>query len=177
MLRGINVSGKKMIKMDALRNMYSGIGFKNVQTYIQSGNVVFQEKIAKVQDLEKKISNEIMKTFGFEVPVLVQGLAEIKEIVRNNPFVRERKEEEKCLHVTFLSSVPLKENIEKINRSLYFPDEFIWKGKAVLLYCPGGYGKTKLTNTFFENRLKVTATTRNWKTCNELVSMADSLAV
>ena len=175
-LRGINVSGHKLIKMDALRKLFDGMGFKNTKTYIQSGNVVFQGKQVKGQDLEKKIASGILKEFGFEVPILVKEVGELEVVLKNNPFINKRKEDVTKLHVTFLSAEPEKANTDKIKDGNYATDEFIVIGKAIYLFCPNGYGNTKLSNTFFENKLKVTATTRNWKTINELVAMAVELA-
>jgi uncharacterized protein (DUF1697 family) len=171
-LRGINVSGHKLIKMDALRKLFDDMGFKNTKTYIQSGNVVFQIKETKPKDLEKKIASSILKEFGFEVPVLVKEADELEVVLKNNPFINKRKEDVTKLHVTFLSDESEKALIDKIKEGAYASDEFIIAGKTVYLFCPKGYGNTKLSNTFFENKLKVTATTRNWKTINELVSMA-----
>ena len=175
-LRGINVSGHKLIKMDALRTLFEEMGFKNIRTYIQSGNVVFQSKKAKLQDLEKKIARGILETFGFEVPVLVKEADELIAVLKNNVFINKRKEDITKLHVTFLSAEPEQAAIAKIKEGNYAADEFIVQGKHVYLFCPDGYGNTKLSNTFFENKLKVTATTRNWKTLCELVDMAESHA-
>jgi uncharacterized protein (DUF1697 family) len=169
-LRGINVSGHKMIKMEVLRKLYEELKFKNVKTYIQSGNVIFQTNKANTKDLEKKIAKKIKEVFSFEVPVLVKELDELIKVLKNNPFANKRKEDVKALYVTFLSEEPEKINIDKINGQ-YAPDEFILSGKVVYLFCPKGYGNTKLNNTFFENKLKVVATTRNWNTVNELVRM------
>jgi uncharacterized protein (DUF1697 family) len=173
-LRGINVSGHKMIKMDALRKMYEELGFKNVKTYIQSGNVVFQYKKAKPEDLEKKIAKQIRTDFSFEVPVMVKEVNEIEDVIKNSPFVK-RKEDVTKLHVTFLSGEPEAVHINKIKEGNYGVDEYILKGNAIYLFCPGGYGNTKLNNNFFENKLKVVATTRNWKTVNELVNIAKEI--
>src|ERR1700740_4410 len=113
-LRGINVSGHKLIKMDALRKLFDNMGFKNTKTYIQSGNVVFQDKQAKIQDLEKKIAGSILKEFGFEVPVLVKEADELEAVLKNNPFINKQKEDVTKLHVTFLSAEAEKNHIEKI---------------------------------------------------------------
>jgi len=174
-LRGINVSGHKMIKMDALRKMYSDLGFKNVQTYIQSGNVVFQDKIIDSKKLEKKIAKKILEQFSFEVPIIVIELGELKTIVKNNPFGNDTSKDISYMHVTFLSAIPDKPNVDKIKEGKYGADEFILISNAIYLYCPNGYGISKLNNNFIESKLKVMATTRNWRTTNELLNMAESL--
>ena len=172
-LRGINVSGQKMIKMDALKLMFESMKFKNVKTYIQSGNVVFQDKENDTDALAKKIQIQIQKQFGFEVPVMVKGEEELENVITNNPFFKRKDIDITKLHVTFLSSVPNQTGIDKIKDGNYSDDEYIIVDKAVYLYCPNGYGNTKLNNNFLENKLKVTATTRNWKTVNELFRMVN----
>jgi uncharacterized protein (DUF1697 family) len=122
--------------------------------------------------LEKKITEKILKEFGFDVPVIVKDLDDLKTVLQNNPFVKKGNEDITKLHVTFLSHEPESENIAKITNGKYLPDEFVMKGKTIYLFCPNGYGKTKLTNTFFENKLRCNATTRNWKTINELFNIA-----
>ena len=174
-LRGINVSGHKLVKMEALRTLMEDLKFKNIRTYIQSGNIVFQDKKTSVSTLEKKIATKIKESFDFEVPVMVKEEKEFIDVLNHNPFLTKRKEDITKLHVTFLSEFPDNEYVEKIKESVFSPDEFIIKEKNVYLFCPNGYGNTKLTNTFFENKLKVTATTRNWKTVTELVNIASQL--
>ncbi len=169
-LRGINVSGHKMIKMPQLVTLFESLHFKNVMTYIQSGNVVFQDNSSDIKRLEKKIEEKIAEQFGFEVPVMVKEKNELISVIENNPFVNTRAVDLSKLHVTFLSQNPEQSNINKIEPDKYKPDEFVISGAAIYLFCPGGYGNTKLNNNFFESKLKVTATTRNWKTVNELVN-------
>ncbi|MCX6303941.1 MAG: DUF1697 domain-containing protein [Bacteroidetes bacterium] len=171
-LRGINVSGHKLIKMKSLQEMFDGLGLLNARTYIQSGNVVFGSNFAGHGELEKIIGGEILKCFGFEVPVIVIGGGELKTISANNPFINPRGEDEAKLHVTFLSAEPDRTLVETIAKDAYSPDEYCVIGKAVYLFCPQGYGNTKLSNTFFEKKLKVSATTRNWKTILELVKLS-----
>lgn len=174
-LRGINVSGHRLIKMDVLRHLYADLGFTNVQTYIQSGNVVFQNKETRLQDLEKKIAKKIFEQFGFEVPVLVKEIDELKKIIKNNPFIGDKTKDTSYLHLTFISAQPEKTNFDKIKEVQYQPEEFELLDKTIYLYCPNGYGNSKLTNSFFESKLKVVATTRNWKTTNELLNIAKKL--
>ncbi|OFX24347.1 MAG: hypothetical protein A2041_09765 [Bacteroidetes bacterium GWA2_31_9b] len=176
-LRGINVSGQKLIKMDALRQMYSDLGFKNIHSYIQSGNIIFQAQKIKHEYLEKKITEKIVADFGFNVPVIVMEFDYLSMVLKNNPFVVERTEDITKLYVTFLSHEPVQANIDKINIGQFLPDEFILKGKTIYLFCPNGYGKTKLTNSFFENKFKVVATTRNWNTINELYKISEKVSI
>jgi len=174
LLRGINVSGHKPVKMDSLSKMMQDLNFKKVKTYIQSGNVVFETDEENTYKLEKRISDRILKIFGFVVPVLVLDLDEMLEINKNNPFIQKRKEDTSKLYVTFLSAAPSPSVVAEINKINYKPDEFVFKGRAVYLFCPGSYGNTKLNNNFFENKLKLPATTRNWKTIGALISLHES---
>lgn len=167
LLREINVSGQKLIKMTDLKKLFEVQGFQDVQTYIQSGNVIFSSKEKSTSKLENIISTAIQKKFGFDVGVLVITPDNINYVLNNNPFIKKKNEIDK-LYVTFLSEQPSEESIKKLNSIDYSPEEYIIKGKLVYLYVPNGYGKTKLNNNLFENKLKVEATTRNWKTINKL---------
>lgn len=193
-LRGINVSGHKLIKMDALRRSYESLGFHNVVTYLQSGNIIFSAKKTVTDDaageeavtektapeetvaveLAHAISRQIEKDFGFDVPVIVLSANQLNEVIENNPFAEDSTKDKTFLHVTFLSSLPGNVNIHALEKKKQGDEEVSLVGNAVYLYCPHGYGKTKLTNNFLEAKLKVTATTRNWKTTNELSRVAQS---
>lgn len=168
-LRGINVSGKNKIKMDELKAMYESLGFTNITTYIQSGNVVFESQPAN--NISTLIEQKIKETFQFDVPVIIRKKSEINTISSKNSFLKEKGIELDKLHVTYLAEAPLEENITKIATYNFEPDRFIIVKQEVFVYCPNGYGKTKLNNTFFENKLKVKATTRNWKTTNKLTNI------
>jgi uncharacterized protein (DUF1697 family) len=172
MLRGINVGGHKKIKMDTLKQLYVELGYTNVQTYIQSGNVIFQAQGIDAVIFAKSIAKQILEVTGLEVPVLVLKLDEMKQIVENNPFTLDSSKNTASFHVTFLSAIPDTTSVEKLKSTDFGADHFELLDKAIYVYCPTGYGNTKLTNTFFENKLKVTATSRNWKTVNELVRLA-----
>ena len=113
-----------------------------------------------------------MDTFGFDVKVLVIDKDEIEKAIDGNDFVNKRKEDITKMHITFLSEEPIKANIDKLKDWTHLDDEFIIKGRIVYLFCPKGYGVSKLSNNFFESKLKVDATTRNWRTVNELLNMA-----
>lgn len=158
--------------MVELKALYEKSGFKNVITYIQSGNVVFSADKKELNSLPDKISQLIFKKYGFTVPVIIRTVDEMQSIINENPLLKIKGIEIERLHVTFLSEHPDKDNLEKIKGYQYLPDQYTIPGKEVYLYCPNGYGISKLSNTFFENKLKVTATTRNWRTVNELLRIA-----
>jgi uncharacterized protein (DUF1697 family) len=172
-LRGINVSGHNIIKMKDLQAMFAGIGFKNVATYIQSGNVVFESKPAANSQLAGRISTEISASFAYSVPVIVITAVELKTVAGNNPFIIQRSEDESKLHVTFLAGEPGTELKNSIHRDEYIPEKFSFGHHAVYLFCPNGYGNARLNNNFFEKRLKVQATTRNWKTILALAALTE----
>jgi uncharacterized protein (DUF1697 family) len=174
-LRGINVSGHNKMPMKELKTVLEGLSFENITTYIQSGNVIFTSPEKNEGKLITKIQAVIAEKFGFKVPVVIRTDKEFAAALNNNPFLKEKDIDAEKLHITFLADKPAKENIEKANTYNYEPDRFIISGREVYVYCPNGYGNTKINNTFFENKLKVTATTRNLKTVKELVRMAESL--
>jgi uncharacterized protein (DUF1697 family) len=172
LLRGINVSGQKLIKMDALKTMYQQLDFQNAETYLQSGNVIFRDDQSDPTDLAATISSKIQEQFGFDVPVIVLKVDDLKEIIEANPFKDDLRMDRQFLHVTFLDSDPKNIDFELIESKKSPGEEIVLIKKAVYLYCPHGYGRTKLTNNFLETKLRVGATTRNWKTVNELLKIA-----
>ena len=175
-LRGINVGGQRKILMTDLRVLYEQLNFKDVITYIQSGNVIFKtETNASSQDLAKKIEKSISEKFNLNVPVIIRTVKEIESLILSNPFLADRSINIEKLHVTFLKETPKKFGLEKIQNFNYPPDKFIIKGENVFLNCPVNYGRTKLSNKFFEDNLGVSATTRNWKTVRKLFEMANDI--
>ena len=173
LLRGVNVSGQKMMKMPDVKALYEELEFKDVITYIQSGNIIFKagKKISE-QDLSKKIAERIRRKYGFDVPVTIRTLAEMKKTISLNPFLKKKEIDRERLYVTFLEEKPTKEGQKKLEEFDPSPDKFIIVGREVYLHCPNGYGNSKISNNFFESKLKITATTRNWKTVNTLVDLA-----
>jgi uncharacterized protein (DUF1697 family) len=169
-LRGINVGGKNKIPMADLKSVLAKEGLEKIQTYIQSGNVVFQEEEINPAKLAERIGSLIHNNWGYLVPVIVLTAQQLSEILSANPFTANK--EIALLHITFLDEVPEMHLIENMSRILDAPNEFQIGSKAVYLYCPHGYSKSKLTNNFIEKKLKVTATTRNLKTSLVLQEMA-----
>ncbi|MCB9034740.1 MAG: DUF1697 domain-containing protein [Chitinophagales bacterium] len=170
-LRGINVSGHRIIKMDALKKMCADLKFENIKTYIQSGNIVFQANEKTTQAISEILKTNIEKIFGFDVPVITLTQTELEKIVNSNPFLNDKSKDLAFFHITFLSEKPKTEYTELLKQINLKNDQFKIIDKALYLYCPDSYSNSKLTNSFIESKLKVTATTRNWKTVNQLLKM------
>lgn len=172
MLRGINVSGQKLIKMNALKNLYESLGFEEIDTYVQSGNVVFKSVERDTALLALVLSDKIKEVYGFDVDVIVKTMDEYQLIVDQNPLVNDSDKDLSSMYVTFLSSIPEKVDLKALESKRQGDEVVEFFNEVIYLYCPGGYGKTKLTNNFFESKLKVVATTRNWKTVSALLEIA-----
>jgi uncharacterized protein (DUF1697 family) len=172
-LRGINVGGQKKIRMEDLKSLYEELRFREVTTYIQSGNVIFKTSInLSIPEISEKIEKAIGRKYNFHVPVIIRTIEEMNHILSSNPFLKGKGIDMEKLHVTFLGKEPDPIQVEQTLKFDFPIDRFQIIGKEVYLYCPGGYGNTKLSNTFFENKLKVQATTRNWKTVGRLTELA-----
>jgi uncharacterized protein (DUF1697 family) len=172
LLRGINVSGQKKIRMEELRHVYEALHLANVQTYVQSGNVVFDTEDGDAAVLAGRIEAQIEQTFGFSVPVLLRQVADFSFILHNNPFLNDRNVDSDHLYLTFLAAAPPAQLVGQL-KAPGDGDEFVLVGREIFVFCPNGYGRTKLNNNFFEKKLKLYATTRNWKTVNALYEMAN----
>lgn len=181
LLRGINVSGQKKVNMKELKSLYESINLEQVTTYIQSGNVVFKSTEYSEDELSAIIEKAISNHFGFEVPVLV-----LPEILLNNaltqlPFENISVDEQGSQVIfSFLSGIINTDNIALLNNYLTTGEELaslvnskeLISADVIYLHCPNGYGKTKLSNTFLEKKLDVTATSRNLKTVVKLCELA-----
>ena len=173
LLRGINVSGQKTVRMPELKTLYESLGFSHVATYLQSGNVVFDCAFPEASTAAASIEKAIEGRFGFKVSVLIRSGDDFGRIIDGNPFLTQRNEDPERLYVTFLSDSPPAGALKSLETPIDTTDEYFLSGKEVYLFCPDGYGRTKLSNSFFERKLKVAATTRNWKTVNALRTMCE----
>jgi len=154
--------------MAELRTLLSSLGFTEVQTYIQSGNIVFKAATQDQEQLGNLIADAIKKQYDYEVPVLVKTIAQWKTTIANNPFTEADISKQ---GVTFLASIPEATTIEIDSKD----DRFNIINSEIYLDCPSGFGRTKLTNNFFEKKLKTQATTRNWKTIYKLLQLAEAM--
>ncbi|WP_405606985.1 DUF1697 domain-containing protein [Polaribacter sp. Asnod1-A03] len=165
LLRGINVSGKNKIPMATLRDLLNDLQFKNVQTYIQSGNIIL-ESDKKKEVISKEITTSIKTKFGFEIPVFVKTIPEWEKALNNYPFSIEN---EKIVAFCFLDKSAKETRIDIKNIG---EDQYKIENDVVYLNCISGFGKTKLTNNVIEKKLNVIATTRNFKTTKKLLELA-----
>ena len=167
LLRGINVSGKNKLPMESLREMFHNLGYQNVKTYIQSGNIIVTSAESK-KTICQKIENEINIAFGYNVPVIAKTISEWKQAIENYPFPTENP---KIAAFVFLNQTTSETEIEtnNINDDAYKIDNDI-----VYIYCPSTFAKTKLSNNFFERKLHVKATTRNYNTTLTLLKLAST---
>lgn len=173
LLRGINVSGKNKIKMVELKQLFSDIGFSEITTYIQSGNVIFSSEELNTSKLENKLVTEIRNKFGHSIKVLVLKKKELETAFKSNPFINKTDFDFKKTCATFLDKIPTEEGIEKVKLLAAKDELLIFKNKTIYLYCPNGFGRTKLSNNNIENKLKVSATSRNWNTITKLVELSN----
>lgn len=161
-LRGINVGGHRKIKMADLRKMYEELGFINVKSYIQSGNVIFQSSPIKISILEKKLEEAVLENFGFEAPVILRKKHEWEKVLVENPFLKNDDTTEN-LFVSFLSDTPKPDLLKKLEERETENDQIKVLDKNAYLKILGPYHKTPLSNQYLEKTLQVKATTRNWK--------------
>lgn len=173
LLRGINVNGQKIIKMDHLKSIFESLPVEQVRTYIQSGNVVFQSAEASTEKLRSDIESGLKQALGYEVDVVVRTKDELKLTIERNPFGDGASAEEGKVYVSFLAKEPSAEAAVVLASFQSDVDEYRLAGHDVHIRCRGQYGKSLFSNNFLEKKLGVTATTRNWQTVNKLASMAE----
>ncbi|WP_019424496.1 DUF1697 domain-containing protein [Paenibacillus sp. OSY-SE] len=170
LLRGINVSGQKIIKMDALKSIFEALAFQNAKTYIQSGNVIFEASVTEPELLAESIEKQLRVELGYEITVVVKTLSELEEVIQHNPFTENEASEGK-LYVSFLSKEPVAEDLAALLSVQNGVDEIRALEREVYILCRQGYGKSQFSNNFIEKKLRVPATTRNWQTVNKLANM------
>jgi uncharacterized protein (DUF1697 family) len=169
LLRGINVGGYKKVPMAELRELLSNAGFKNVQTYIQSGNVIFQTSESSIQNIEDIIQKAIITHFGFDVSIIVKTPKDLQRIFDVCPFLEEKK---KTSHFTMLHSTPDDELVKIASEKIYEGEEYVIINDCIYFYCAKGYGQAKFNMNLFERKLKSASTSRNYRTMVKLLSLS-----
>lgn len=171
LLRGLNVGKKKRIKMGALCELYESLNFSAIRIYLQTGNIIFQSQDTPPLNLATRIESKIKEVFGFNIPILIKRPAEFHQIIQHNPF---NKEIPNKVYVTFLFQKFIPEMISnEIDKVKDISEKYYIFGNEIYLYCPNGYGITKLSNNFFEKKLNLNATTRNLHTVNNLLAISE----
>jgi len=171
LLRGINLAGKNRLPMKDLTQMFEDAGCTDVRTYIQSGNVVFSASAKLAARMSEVIPSAILKKFHISVPVIVRSADEFKAVVKGNPFLK-AGEDLNSLHVAFLSSTPLPAHVAALDPNRSPGDRYVVRGADIYLCCPNGVGQTKLTNAYFDSKLKTISSGRNWRTVTTLLEMS-----
>jgi uncharacterized protein (DUF1697 family) len=172
-LRGINMTGHNTIKMTDLADLYRKLGFKDAETYIQSGNVIFSsDRGPKESELGLKIEKAILEKFNYIVPVMIRTNQELADLFKTNPFLEVPGFDPSKMAVIFLHEEPSDNQLQKVERVDYPPDKFKIIGREIYIYCPNGFGRTKIYTNFFEKKMRVSGTGRNWKTVTTLLGIA-----
>lgn len=174
LLRGINLGNRNKILMADLKELFINLGFSDIKTYIQTGNVVFNSpKDENPVVLSDTIEKEIFSVFGFNVSVIIRTDKELEEILENNPFIELGITDTNRFHLTFLEKPPKKESLELMRNfsNISGNDKFRIVGKTVFIYCSEQYMNTKFGNNFFEKKLDIRASTRNWKTASKIYEL------
>ncbi|WP_432671072.1 DUF1697 domain-containing protein [Flavobacterium sp. SM2513] len=171
LLRGINVSGHNMMKMDALKSMLEKAGFQHIETYIQSGNVFVDAEEENGASVGFKIKQEIFAAFGHDVPAVVIHKEDLENCFKNNPFLKDKDVDTKKLYVAFLSNTLRSDSINDLKISQFKPDEAVIDGNKIFIKYAVGAGKTRLDQKYIEKKLNLTATIRNWNTVTQLLNM------
>jgi len=171
LLRGINVGGRTRLPMADLRVLLADLGHENVVTYLQSGNAVFEAGQNDADAIGRDIEAGITERLGLDVRVMIRTGEEMAAISAANPFAVEAARNPKTVHVSFLAAHPDSERLATIDPQQFAPDEFRLGDRAVYLHLAGGYHVSKITNDFWERRLGLPATTRNWNTVSKLADL------
>jgi uncharacterized protein (DUF1697 family) len=170
LLRGVNVGGNRKLPMKDLATLFEQAGCTSVRTFIQSGNVVFAARAALAKKVPALLADAIEARFGFRVPIALRTGEELASLIQANPFLPAA--DPKTLHVGFLVDTPARALVDKLDPRYAPPDEFRVIGRDIYLCYPQGLGKSKLTNAYFDSRLGIISTVRNWNTVNELARLA-----
>jgi uncharacterized protein (DUF1697 family) len=171
LLRGINVSGQKRVKMAELVALFASLGLRGVRTCVQSGNVLFEAPEAGAPTLAARIERAIEERFGFAVEVILRTAEDLEKVVAGSPFAGDPSAGDVRVYVTFLKTAPEKRLVSSLAMNEAEGERYAVRGREIYLFCPNGYGKTKLGNVAFEKKLGVVATTRNWKTTTTLLEL------
>jgi uncharacterized protein (DUF1697 family) len=174
LLRAVNVGGHAVIKMAELRALYESLRFERVQTYVQSGNVVFQTDEADLDTLARRIRAAIKKEFAVEPEAILRSVDAMRSIVARNPFARRKGIEPGKLHVQFLPGKLSAQANTQLKALTLKSEELIPSGQEIYIYFPNGAGKSKLPWPKLEKICGMPGTGRNWNSVTKLLALAES---
>ncbi len=168
------MAGHNSIKMADLKALFISLGYDDAETYIQSGNVIFScGSDLTGKEISAGIKKAILEKFNYTVPVMLRSIEEMKYIISVNPFVTEKDFDPAKSAVIFLNKAPDKTEIQKASSLESPPDRFWINGSEIFIYCPNGFGRTKLYSNSFEKKIDVIGTGRNWKTITTILNLAE----
>lgn len=168
------MAGHNKIRMNDLLTLFRESGFNDAETFIQSGNVVFtSSEIISEDALTEKIESAIKSKFEYDIAVSLRTKEDLKRIISINPFLTEKNFDPSKAAVIFLRDEPEKTALDIMKDVNYPPDRFEITGKEIFIYCPDGFGRTKLYTNFFENKMKVKGTARNWNTIKTILEISE----
>jgi uncharacterized protein (DUF1697 family) len=175
MLRGVNVGGHNKIKMDTLRSLYASLKLRDPQTYVQSGNVIFQTEEKDPDLLAERIESAIRKKFGFRRGVILRTANDLRTVIAENPFAKRSGIDPAKLLIVFLAADPPKDALQVILQKNPSPEEVHIHGRELYIHFPNGIARSKLTTALLDKALKTPGTGRNWNTVTKLLEMAEKL--
>jgi len=175
LLRAINVGGHAVIKMADLRALYESMQFEGVQTYIQSGNVVFHTDEKDMAKLAKRIQGAIAKKFKVNPGAMLRTIGELRQVVAKSPFAKRRNVEPNKLHVTFLDAKLTPTACDQLRELPLITEEMIPIDREIFIYCSNGMGKAKIPWARVDKICATQGTARNWNTVIKLLEMAEAI--
>ena len=173
LMRGINVGGRNRISMADLSSVFTDAGARNVETFIQSGNVVFDATEAAAPKIRAKAAKLLLERRDMDAPIVIRSASDFRAAVDRNPFADEGVDPE-TLHLGFLLDMPVPDAVASIDHARSDVDRFRIVGSEVYLHIPGGVARTRLTSAFFDRALGTVLTVRNWRTTTRLLELLES---
>jgi uncharacterized protein (DUF1697 family) len=175
LLRGVNVGGHHKVKMDDLRALYESLGFEDVQTHINSGNVLFRTGGRDLVRLRQRIEDAIESACGFRCDVILRTPSDLRQVIATNPFSARPGMDASKLAIHFLAADPSAAAREQVRAIDAAPEELHIDGRELYIYFPNGMARPKLSMPLLEKTLKTPGTSRNWNTVRKLLEVAEKL--
>jgi uncharacterized protein (DUF1697 family) len=175
MLRGVNLGPHHRIKMTDLCALCESLKLRDVESYVQSGNVIFRTDERDLAALTKRVEKAFERRFGFQSDTILRTASELQQVVAKNPFAKRRGIDPRKLLVTFLASVPSEEGKTLVRKMKTDPEEFCVEGREVYIYYPNGLARPKISWVAIQKLLKTSGTGRNWNSVTNLLKIAEKL--